>query len=222
MSQNMLRVLPAEPPTELVPLLEAIAGKLDYNFVSKTVGEELKSAENEMSSAKGEFISNQIMVEEIKLLLSEQHSDEPSPKLGGALRTLDSLLSVAEASQYLEAEMESCDGQQEAVISIEDLEAAGDLNREDFSERIDEMRYHLLPILELRYRKRCEALAAFCDYRPGYSFGRTSAVPGFIKAKKDRLSLLREDNENQVFEQLLMLVEQEQVSYLALGNGGLH
>jgi hypothetical protein len=200
---------PASP--DLDEILKGIEERIDANGVSLFVRQELEAAELEMAKAKQGFIEKQTVIETIKLLLAEQHSDEPSPKLGGALRTLDSLLSVAEVSQSLLDLKANRGGQGTFALSIEELEDAADLNRDDIQDRIEEMRFLLLPILETRFRKNCEGLASFCDHRPGFSFGRTSAIPALIKGKTERLKELQSQNEEDMNRLLSMLIEEEQV-----------
>jgi hypothetical protein len=202
---------PQPASSDLDEILKGIEERIDSNGVSLVVRQELQAAELEMAKAKESYIEKQTIIETIKLLLAEQHSDEPSPKLGGALRTLDSLLSVAEVSQSLIDMKASQGGQGTFALSIEELEDAADLNRDDIQDRIEEMRFLLLPILEARFRKTCEGLASFCDYRPGFSFGRTSAIPALIKTKTDRLAELQNQNEEDLNRLLSMLIDEEQV-----------
>ena len=202
--------LPCPASPDLDHILKDIEDRLDISGVSLVTHRNLQAAELEMASAKESYISNLTVLETIKLLLAEQHSDEPSPKLGGALRTLDSLISVAELAQSL-TEVENIKMSGAFSLTVGDLENAADLNREDIDERIEDMRLLLLPILESRFRKICEGLASFCDHRPGFSFGRTSAIPALIKSKKERLNKLQKQNETDLNRYLTMLIEQEQV-----------
>ena len=199
-----------EAPADLNEILNCIEEKLDSNGIRHDLLQELAASQLEMNAAKEVWLQNAIVIETIKLLLAEQHSEEPSPKLSGALRTLDSLLSVAELENTL-GDVDT-DRTRGLELSREDLENAADLNRPDISDRIEEMRFLLLPILEGRFRKSCEGLASFCDHRPGFSFGRTSAVPALIKSKKERLSELKRQNEADLNHHLSMLIAQEQVA----------
>jgi hypothetical protein len=204
-----LTLLPCPASPELDEILKVVESHLDTNGVSLVTQKELQVAESDLIAAKEIYISNLTILETMKLLLAEQHSDEPSPKLGGALRTLDSLLSVAELAQSLDDVNDQNYGS--FALTVQDFENAADLNRDDIDERIQEMRHLLLPILETRFRRTCEGLATFCDVRPGFSFGRTSAIPDFIKSKKDRLTELQKQNEVDLHRCLSMLIEQEQV-----------
>jgi len=160
--QFAAELLPDEPvPSDpaLLAFLAALEGSIHPDGTSAAARRELEAAEGELSAHRQRAISAGLLLDEVKLLLAEQHGVEEGA-VGGTLESvhlLERSLSIAEATHGRVSDGGDVAAPRDRLaegMHLSSMESALGLRDRDTPEQLQQMRGELLPLLEQRLRAR--------------------------------------------------------------------
>eukprot|EP00961_Rhodomonas_salina_P024579 331053-Rhodomonas_salina.6 len=193
---------------KLVDFLRSVEGLFCEDGVSRLARAQVQKSECELKECKSKAIQAQLLTEEAKKIISEQHA-------GDSFATFDLLWSTNEAARFVSHGRGKEDDKENLSplggISEDEVKAASGLNDESMPGRIHEMRSVVIPLLEQRLRAKCEALAGFCEPRAGLSFGKTFFLPDLLQKRSSEVQQREETLWKENSEQLALLCELLQV-----------